>query len=306
MAPAKAKGSENADVIEQIASTLQQLALTTSEITIHAFTSAARHSRQRALTSAGLTESDLELSSTSQIIGHPQKLAIEPAEGAKRKGVYIESEVVAPDLGGNDCKLGLDMFQTMSDAFEGFDQSSALTAGPLNDIETFKVEGHQLGASTQRGISKACLEANDAAGSLVNAKLGTASYLYPPAAPKSNPYLLSSDQLKQQEIAAGARALQQQRAAARARRAADARREAEEAWEREMQLYPPPLHQEARRLMAAEPSQQLPARAAEEAGGMVKRLPLRLLLRQTEVAWLWIGEARELIGGGTNLPEDTL
>eukprot|EP00959_Pyramimonas_sp_CCMP1952_P135154 2828175-Pyramimonas_sp.AAC.1 len=32
--------------------------------------------------------------------------------------------------GGNDCKLGLDMFQTMSDAFEGFDQSSALTAGP--------------------------------------------------------------------------------------------------------------------------------------------------------------------------------
>lgn len=77
----------------------------------------------------------------------------------------------------------------------------------------------------------------------------------------------------------------------RAREALREQLEREDSWNRKLNMEPVPFRKAADELMAAEYGSSV-----NMEGG--KRLPLRLLTRRKEVAWLWAGEVQELIGGG--------
>jgi len=87
--------------------------------------------------------------------------------------------------------------------------------------------------------------------------------------------------------------------AAKAREARMQQKAREEEFERQLASDPDMLRRSAAQLMEA------------EYGSFVKvedgrrGLPLRLLTRRKEVAWLWAGEVQELIGGGAFDPGDT-
>lgn len=80
----------------------------------------------------------------------------------------------------------------------------------------------------------------------------------------------------------------------------------EQAWEKQL-LEGTNLAQrkEALKLIKGEIGVAIPV-AVGAAYRSVETLPLRTFTRQKEVAWIWYSEAIELIGGGENLPEDTL
>lgn len=74
-------------------------------------------------------------------------------------------------------------------------------------------------------------------------------------------------------------------------------REVDEAWERSIAADDPePLRTAAREIMDAEHGSSVKVKGR-------RGLPLRLITRQKEVAWLWAGERQMPIGGG--LPDDT-
>mmetsp|Transcript_117021 Transcript_117021/g.331170 ORF Transcript_117021/g.331170 Transcript_117021/m.331170 type:complete len:204 (-) Transcript_117021:103-714(-) len=112
---------------------------------------------------------------------------------------------------------------------------------------------------------------------------------------QGNSYFFTQEQRQQQERQAVARTVVAELARKEREQALQRQKAADEEWERRLAEVP------------------LASRCAAEAlikgdmGKPVKApLPLRAMTRQKQVAWLWNGHAQELIGGGINLPEDTL
>uniref|UniRef100_A0A7S4WCU6 PDZ domain-containing protein n=1 Tax=Alexandrium monilatum TaxID=311494 RepID=A0A7S4WCU6_9DINO len=87
--------------------------------------------------------------------------------------------------------------------------------------------------------------------------------------------------------------------AAKAREARMQQKALAEEFERQLAADPEPLRRAAAELMEAEYGSSV--RVTDGRRG----IPLRLFTRRKEVAWLWAGEAQELIGGGAFDPGDT-
>jgi len=84
---------------------------------------------------------------------------------------------------------------------------------------------------------------------------------------------------------------------ARAREVHKEQREKEEEFRKALNSEAPELRKAAEDIMEAEYGSEIPPIEGH------KGLPLRLLTRRKEVAWIWAGEVQELIGGGA--PDDT-
>merc|ERR1740129_1370582 len=85
------------------------------------------------------------------------------------------------------------------------------------------------------------------------------------------------------------------------RRALEARekqRAKEQEFTRALEAEPPELRAAADALMEAQYGSGVSVKGR-------RGLPLRLLTRRKDVAWLWAGEVMELIGGGLNEPDDS-
>lgn len=83
---------------------------------------------------------------------------------------------------------------------------------------------------------------------------------------------------------------------ARARELHKEQREKEEEFRKALNSEPPELRKAAEDIMEADYGTEI--KLQDRVG-----LPLRLLTRRKEVAWIWAGEVQELIGGGA--PDDT-
>ena len=83
---------------------------------------------------------------------------------------------------------------------------------------------------------------------------------------------------------------------ARAREAHKEQREKEEEFRKALESEPPEFRKAADEIMEADYGSEIKVEGR-------KGLPLRLLTRRKEVAWIWAGEAQEIIGGGA--PDDT-
>ena len=82
----------------------------------------------------------------------------------------------------------------------------------------------------------------------------------------------------------------------RAREAHKEQREKEEEFRKALESDAPELRKAAHEIMEADYGSEIKVEGR-------RGLPLRLLTRRKEVAWIWAGEAQELIGGGA--PDDT-